>query len=81
MDAVAAFIGAVAIGTPIGAAQAKGCLEGAAVGGVAGHMAGHHGLLGAGVGCAVGHHEASKNAQAHNNRPRMTVVTAPDRTD
>ncbi|HTW53885.1 MAG TPA: hypothetical protein VME45_18495 [Stellaceae bacterium] len=35
-----------------------GCLSGAAVGGVAGHFAGHHGLIGAGIGCAVGHHRA-----------------------
>ena len=35
-----------------------GCLSGAAVGGVAGHFVGHHGLIGAGVGCAVGHHRA-----------------------
>ena len=41
-------------------ASAAGCLKGAAVGGVAGHMAGHHGVLGAGAGCAIGHHEASK---------------------
>ncbi len=33
-----------------------GCVSGAVVGGVAGHFAGHHGLIGAGVGCAVGHH-------------------------
>lgn len=43
-----------------GAAQAKGCLEGAAVGGVAGHMAGKHGTAGAVGGCAIGHHEANK---------------------
>jgi hypothetical protein len=36
-----------------------GCLSGAAVGGIAGHFAGHHGLIGAGVGCAVGHHRAA----------------------
>jgi len=42
-------------------ADAAGCLKGAAVGGVAGHMAGHHTLLGAGAGCAIGHHEASKH--------------------
>ncbi len=41
-------------------ADAAGCLKGAAVGGVAGHMAGHHTLLGAGAGCAIGHHEAAK---------------------
>jgi hypothetical protein len=43
-----------------GAAQAKGCIEGAAVGGVAGHVAGKHGTAGAVGGCAIGHHEASK---------------------
>lgn len=42
------------------AANAEGCLSGAAVGGVAGHVAGHHGVLGAVAGCAVGHHEAAK---------------------
>jgi len=46
-----------------GTAQAAGCLKGAAVGGVAGHYAGHHGLLGAGIGCAIGHHEAAKRAR------------------
>jgi hypothetical protein len=35
-----------------------GCLSGAVVGGTVGHFAGHHGLIGAGVGCAVGHHRA-----------------------
>jgi hypothetical protein len=44
-------------------ADAAGCLKGAAVGGIAGHMAGHHGLLGAGAGCAIGHHEAAKHAR------------------
>jgi hypothetical protein len=44
-------------------APAKGCLKGAAVGGVAGHYAGHHGLLGAGAGCIIGHHEATKHAR------------------
>ena len=41
-------------------ASAAGCLRGAVVGGVAGHYVGHHGLVGAGVGCAIGHHEAEK---------------------
>jgi hypothetical protein len=41
-------------------AQAAGCLKGAAVGGIAGHFAGHHGLVGAGIGCVVGHHEATR---------------------
>jgi len=44
-------------------APAKGCLKGAAVGGVAGHFVGHHGLLGAGAGCIIGHHEAIKHAR------------------
>lgn len=44
-------------------AQAAGCLRGAAVGAVAGHFDGHHGVLGAGVGCVIGHHEAAKHAR------------------
>jgi hypothetical protein len=44
-------------------APAKGCLKGALIGGVAGHIAGHHGLLGAGAGCIIGHHEANKHAR------------------
>ena len=35
------------------------------IGGVAGHYAGHHGLLGAGAGCVIGHHEAKKHAREH----------------
>ena len=44
-------------------APAAGCLKGAVIGGVAGHYAGHHGLLGAGAGCVIGHHEAKKHAR------------------
>jgi hypothetical protein len=44
-------------------APARGCLKGAVVGGVAGHFVGHHGLLGAGAGCVIGHHEATKHAR------------------
>ena len=44
-------------------AHAAGCLKGAVVGGVAGHFAGHHGVLGAGAGCVIGHHEATKRAR------------------
>ena len=52
-------------------AQAVGCLSGAAVGGVAGHFAGHHGLIGAGIGCAVGHHHAAVRERASDyNRSR-----------
>ena len=46
--------------SPMGAADAKGCIKGAIVGGIAGHMAGH-GKVGAAAGCAIGHHEANKS--------------------
>jgi hypothetical protein len=63
---IAGLFGLIALsGTP-GAAEAKGCLKGAAVGGAAGHVAGHHGALGAAAGCAVGHHEASKQERAQD---------------
>jgi hypothetical protein len=51
-------------------AAAAGCLKGAVVGGVAGHFVGHHGLLGAGAGCLIGHHEANKRAWEHAQRER-----------
>jgi hypothetical protein len=54
---------ALAAGMMASSANAKGCLKGAALGGVAGHLAGHHGVLGAGAGCVIGHHEASKHAR------------------
>ena len=53
----------MAVGWATVPAQAAGCLKGAAVGGVAGHFAGHHGVLGAGAGCVIGHHEAAKHAR------------------
>jgi hypothetical protein len=63
-------------------ASAKGCLKGAIVGGVAGHFAGHHGLLGAGAGCVIGHHEATKHAR---ERQRATHdgdgSSTPDKTE
>src|SRR5579864_3095725 len=63
--AALAVAAVVASGTGV---EAKGCVKGAIVGGIAGHFAGHHGLLGAGAGCAIGHHEAAKKAQAaHHN--------------
>ena len=52
----AAAASIVVAGLSYGAANAAGCVSGAVVGGVAGHVLGHHGLLGAGVGCAIGHH-------------------------
>lgn len=59
--AVAAILAVATIPGP--AAQARGCLKGAVVGGVGGHFVGHHGLLGAGIGCVVGHHYANKHAR------------------
>jgi hypothetical protein len=52
--------------------QAAGCLKGAAIGGVAGHFAGHHGLLGAGAGCIIGHHEATKHARERVEQDRTS---------
>jgi len=52
--------------------QAAGCLKGAAIGGVAGHLAGHHGLLGAGAGCIIGHHEANKHARERAEQDRTS---------
>jgi hypothetical protein len=62
-------IGALALALSLNAfpADAKGCIKGAVVGGVAGHLAGHHGLAGAAVGCAIGHHEANKDDKANQN--------------
>lgn len=52
---------ALAVAAP--AANAKGCLKGAAAGAVGGHFLHHHGLLGAGIGCVVGHHYAKRQAR------------------
>jgi hypothetical protein len=58
----AAFAAAVAgIMLSPAPASAKGCIKGAVIGGTAGHFAGHHGVLGAGAGCIIGHHEAKKH--------------------
>lgn len=59
---------AFAVAAMAGAAEAKGCIKGAVVGGAAGHFAHHHGVLGAAAGCAIGHHEASKNSNAKPNQ-------------
>jgi hypothetical protein len=59
----ATFALLVAAGWTAAPVQAAGCLKGAAVGGVAGHYAGHHGVLGAGAGCVIGHHEATKHRE------------------
>ena len=67
-------------------APAAGCLKGAVIGGVAGHYVGHHGLLGAGAGCVIGHHEAKKHArenaaqQSDSGGPREgSGSSAPDK--
>jgi outer membrane lipoprotein SlyB len=62
------------------AADAKGCLKGAAVGGVAGHYVGHHGFLGAAAGCLIGRHEANKAArQQRQQQQQQTTGSAPSR--
>jgi hypothetical protein len=61
----------MAAGWAASPAHAAGCLKGAAVGGVAGHVAGHHGVLGAGAGCIIGHHEASKHAKENTQQQQQ----------
>jgi hypothetical protein len=57
--AIAAIAACFAL-SGIPAAEAKGCLKGAAVGAVAGHLMHHHAILGAVAGCVIGHHMAVK---------------------
>ena len=66
----AVAIAVVGVGLSSTPSLAKGCLKGALVGGVAGHFAGHHGLLGAGAGCIIGHHEATKHARERERANR-----------
>lgn len=63
--------GGLGISTAMLPAHAAGCLKGAVIGGVAGHYAGHHGLLGAGAGCAIGHHEASRAARERQQQQQQ----------
>lgn len=58
----AVALATIAVASSPTPAPAAGCIKGAVIGGVAGHYAGHHGLLGAGAGCVIGHHEAKKHA-------------------
>lgn len=58
------------------AAEAKGCLKGAAVGGAAGHVAGGHGLAGAAGGCLVGRHMANKKAKQEAAQPSNVEAPA-----
>jgi hypothetical protein len=56
------------VGLSSGPADAAGCVKGAVVGGIAGHVMGNHGLVGAGVGCAIGHHEANRHDRDRGSR-------------
>jgi len=69
---VAVLMAAGGIAAPV---QAAGCLKGAAIGGVAGHYAGHHGVLGAGAGCVIGHHEANKRAREKSQQQQRGPST------
>ena len=66
-----------------GVAYAKpSCLKGAAAGAVGGHFLGKHHVLGAAVGCAVGHHMSKKQereqaqAQARANAQAQADANA-----
>ena len=74
----AALVLALTAGVGASTARAAGCLKGAAAGGLAGHLAGHHGVLAAGAGCVIGHHEANKKAhQQSTQNPGSGSSTAP----
>jgi len=67
--AIGATALALTVGS-VGAADARGCLKGAAVGAVGGHFMGHHPIAGAAVGCAVGHHMAHRKMRAQARAER-----------
>ena len=74
-------IAAGALLTIAGAANARGCISGAAVGGVAGHVAGKHAVLGAAAGCAINHHRdkvadrrAADTARQQQVQPQQGTV-------
>lgn len=73
---LAAVTVALVVGLSGAQTQAAGCIKGAVVGGLAGHLV-HHGVLGAAAGCAIGHHEASKQAQ---RTPTQGYAGAPPRS-
>src|SRR5580700_3885486 len=78
---VAAAAMLAVVGLSSGPSEAAGCVKGAMIGGVAGHFVGHHGLLGAGVGCAIGHHEANRRDGYSGggwDRERITGIRATD---
>lgn len=78
---VAAAAMLTAVGMASAPANAAGCVKGAMVGGVAGHVVGHHGLLGAGVGCLIGRHEANRRMDRDQNWDRDRSDRFRDRTD
>jgi hypothetical protein len=65
-----------------GAYAKPSCLKGAAAGAVGGHFLGRHHVLGAAVGCAVGHHMSKKQereqaqAQARANAQAQADANA-----
>jgi hypothetical protein len=64
----ALLVSCLAIAAP--AANAKGCVKGAAAGAVGGHLLHHHGVIGAAAGCAIGHHHAKvKEQQLKDQQP------------
>ncbi len=76
-------LAAVASLTVAGAASARGCVSGAAVGGVAGHVAGKHAVLGAVAGCAINHHRdkvADKKAAAAAQQQPVQGAAQPVQT-
>jgi hypothetical protein len=68
MKTIATLLAVAAFALAANAAEAKGCLKGAAVGGVAGHMAGHHGVLGAAAGCLYGRHRAKEQERQQHGQ-------------
>lgn len=72
MRKFAALVIAVSVSlASVPAANARGCLKGAAVGAVAGHFMHHHAVLGAVAGCVVGHHMAVKKEQEEKARQQQ----------
>ena len=72
--AAAAVLGITALASWSPPANAAGCLKGALIGGLAGHFAGH-GILGAGAGCLVGRHYASRAPRTQMTQSQTRTVT------
>ena len=66
---VAAATMLAVFGLSSGPSAAAGCVKGAVIGGIAGHFVGP-GLIGAGAGCAIGHHEAYRRDQERGRSDR-----------